>query len=165
MKKNIFKFLLPAVLLFSCLLQAEASITSVYDINLKKSQLTEIAQNDYLSFVNKNELIGYRLDTFNMLTAQYKSNATLIIERLNKNLEQIRLINESSEFSDSDKQIQINKIYQDSDAALYDLDSKSLDYIFSIRNSMPPITYNRYAKKFQEYYNSFQLTNSELSIK
>lgn len=161
----MFKFLLPIIMLFACILQVEAVINSEYDIKYKKDQLQAIATQDYLEFVNRNELIGYRLDSFNMSTAQYKNSAMLAVERLNKNLAKIEVIKESVDFSDSDKQIQINSLLQDSDAALYDLDSKSIGYIFSLRNTMPTITYNKYAKKFQEFYNSFELTNTQISIK
>lgn len=165
MIKNMFKFILPVLLLLGCFLQAEAAIMSEYDISFKKGQLQELAQYDYISFINKNELIGYRLDGFNMATSQYKNAVMITLERLNKNLAQIEIINNSTDFSDSDKQVQLNNIYQDSDAALYDLDSKSINYVFSLKNTMPSITFNRFAKRFIEFYNSFQLTNSQLSIR
>lgn len=165
MKKNLFKLLLPIVMLFAFILQVEATIMSEYDIRMKKEQLHTIAQYDYIDLINKNELIGYRLDSFNMATSQYKNAAMIAAERLNKNLAQIDIVNNSTDFSDSDKQVQINNIYQDSDAALYDLDSQSINYIYSLRNTMPSISFNRFAKKFIEFYNSFQLTNSQIGLK
>ncbi|HIS88135.1 TPA: hypothetical protein IAA87_01740, partial [Candidatus Avigastranaerophilus faecigallinarum] len=71
----------------------------------------------------------------------------------------------SSDFSDSDKAIQINKLYQDADAALYNFDSQTLNYLFSLRSIMPSISYQRYTKKFQEFYNGIGLTDNKLIVK
>lgn len=165
LKTRILKFLLLFFAFFAFVLNANATISSEYDINRKMEQLREIAQYDYISLINKNELIGYTLDSFNMASSQYKNSAYLAIEHFNSILSQIDTIKNSSDFSDSDKQLQISKLYQDADATLYNLDSQTMNYLFSIRNFMPSITYQRFVKKFQAFYNEFQLTNNEISVR
>lgn len=165
MKSKFLKVLFLLLAFFFCHLNASAVISSEADMMRKINQLKTLSQYDYLSLVNKNELIGYRLDSFNMASSQYKNSTKLVIDNFNSILFQIDTVRNSSDFSDSDKQIQINKLYQDADSALYNLDSQTINYLFSLRTFMPPITYQRYVKKFQSFYNEFQLTNNEISIK
>ncbi len=165
MKSKVLKVLFLLFAFLSCHLTASAVISSESDMMRKINQLKTISQYDYISLVNKNELIGYRLDSFNMASSQYKNSTKLVIDNFNSILFQIDTVRNSSDFSDSDKQIQINKLYQDADSALYNLDSQTINYLFSLRDFMPPITYQRYVKKFQSFYNEFQLTNNEISIK
>lgn len=165
LKTKVLKFLLLFVAFFAFVLNANAMISSESDMYRKLGQLKTIAQFDYLSLVNKNELIGYRLESFNMASSQYKNSANLVVENFNNILSQINTIRNSSDFSDSDKQMQISKLYQEADTILYNLDSQTINYLFSLRSFMPPITYQRYLKKFQAFYNELQLTNNEISVK
>ena len=165
LKSKLSKFLLLFISFFFFILSANALVNSSSDINAKIIKLNKIAQYDYNSFVNKNELIGYRLSNFNMLTSQYQNSAKQSVDNLNNIVFQIDTIRNSSDFSDSDKELQINKLYQDADTTLYNFDSQTLNYIFSLRNVMPSISYQRFAKKFQEFYNEIQLTDNKLSIK
>ena len=165
MKNRLLKIFFLVFALFAFVLNANAVVSSVADINKKIVDLKKISQYDYNSLVNKNELIGYRLDSFNMASAQYKNSANLVVDNFNNIIFQINTIKNSSDFSDSDKQVQINKLYQDADAALYNLDSQTMNYLFSLRTIMPTITYQRYVKKFQEFYNGIGLTDNKLSVR
>lgn len=162
---RLFKFLLLFIAFFFFILNANALVNSNSDINFKIVQLNKIAQFDYNSMVNKNELIGYRLNNFNMLTAQYQNSAKKAVDNLNNIIFQIDTIRNSSDFSDSDKELQINKLYQDADSILYNFDSDTLNYVFALRNFMPSISYQRYTKKFQAFYNEIQLTDNKLIVK
>lgn len=165
MKNNFLKIFFLIFSLFAFVLNASAIVSSEADINRKIVQLKKLSQYDYNSIVNKNELIGYRLNNFNMATAQYKNSANLVVDNFNNIIFQINTIKNSSDFSDSDKAIQINKLYQDADAALYNFDSQTLNYLFSLRSIMPSISYQRYTKKFQEFYNGIGLTDNKLIVK
>ncbi len=165
MKNKFLKIFFLIFSLFAFVLNASAIVSSEADINRKIVQLKKLSQYDYNSIVNKNELIGYRLNNFNMATAQYKNSANLVVDNFNNIIFQINTIKNSSDFSDSDKAIQINKLYQDADAALYNFDSQTLNYLFSLRSIMPSISYQRYTKKFQEFYNGIGLTDNKLIVK
>ena len=115
--------------------------------------------------VNKNELIGEIRSSFDMSTMQYKNNAGITAESLRNILRQIDIVKNSADFSDSDKNLQISKLYQDADSALYDLDSKTINYLMEVQRIMPTITYQRYVKKFLEQYNQMNLTGSQLYIR
>ena len=64
--------------------------------------------------------------------------------------------------SETDRAIQIKKLYQEADTTLYDIDSKTMQYLYSIRPLMPTLTYQKYSKKFKEFYNDLKLTNSKI---
>ncbi len=165
MKNKFLKILFLFTAFFSFCLSANALISSEADILNKINQLQVISDYDYISMVNKNELIGYRLDSFNMASYQYKNSAKQVIDNFKNLLFQMDTIKNSSDFSDSDKDVQIKKLYQEADSALYTLDSQTLNYLFSLRDFMPPITYQRYVKKFQAFYNDFHLTDGQISVK
>lgn len=164
MKSKFIKFLLLAALFFTSLLPANALILNDYDLNQGIAKLQRLFDHDYMTMINKSELIGYRLGNYNMLTSQYKNNAFLAIEECKKNLKQIQLVRNSSEYSDTEKQMQINILYQDCDRILYDIDNKTSTYLYSCRQNMPTITYQRYVKRFLEYYNSLHLTNNVIYV-
>ncbi len=165
MKNKFLKILFLFTIFFVFCLNANAIISSESDIINKINQLQVISDYDYISMVNKNELIGYRLDSFNMASSQYKNSARQVIDNFKNLLFQMDTIKNSSDFSDSDKDVQIKKLYQEADSALYTLDSQTLNYLFSIRDFMPPITYQRYVKKFQAFYNDFHFTDGQISVK
>ena len=165
MKKIIAKIFIVFALLISFIsTSANAAITSDYDLTYKRSQLQTIINTDFLSFINKTELIGYNLSNFNMHSSQYKYQINLAIEKLNGCANQIDFIRESKEISDSDKNIKINQVYMDANSALYEIDSKTINYIYTVREAMPTITYQKYIKKFTEFYNSIQLTESMINL-
>ncbi|HIS88195.1 TPA: hypothetical protein IAA87_02050, partial [Candidatus Avigastranaerophilus faecigallinarum] len=79
MKNKFLKIFFLIFSLFAFVLNASAIVSSEADINRKIVQLKKLSQYDYNSIVNKNELIGYRLNNFNMATAQYKNSANLVV--------------------------------------------------------------------------------------
>ncbi len=145
-------------------LSAQALITSDAEAMEKVESIQALASFDFYSLFNKSELIGYNLTSYNVTTSQYKQNAMATIELIRSSLSQIQLVRNSMDMTDEDKNIQINKLYQDIDGSLYALDSQTLNYIYSLRSIMPTITYQRFVKKFEEYYNSLQLTNNSMSL-
>lgn len=153
------------MMFFSWFCKADAYIASEYDIQRKVEQLQQLSEFDFLSLINKNELIGYRLDSFNMSCMFYSNSVRVVAENLNNILKQIELVKNSSDYSDTEKNMQISKLYQNADTALFELDSKTMSYLMDIRMGMPTITYDRYVKKFREYYNSLDLTGATIETK
>ena len=114
---NIFTALCLSLFLISS--AVNAAITSEADVTYKLNQVQSIVNYDFNSMVNKNELIGEIRSSFDMSTMQYKNNAGITAESLRNILRQIDIVKNSADFSDSDKNLQISKLYQDADSALY----------------------------------------------
>ena len=74
------------------------------------------------------------------------------------------MLRDSIDLTTEDRDLKIRKIYQDIDAALYSLDSQTLSYIFAMRNIMPTITYQRFVKRFEAFYNSLGLTENQMTL-
>ena len=127
-------------------------------------KLDTIASTDLFSMVNKSELIGIRYENYKMLTNQYQSEvlgtANLLRDKLNK----INIILNSADYSDTEKQMQSNALYQEINLALNTIDTRTMNYIFALRDYMPTITYQRYNKKFSDFYNSFGITDTKVNI-
>ena len=165
MKNKLLNFFLAIAMFFAIALNADAAINSQSDIYAKANSVKKLAEYDYTALIGKTELIGYRLNSFNFSATQYKNNAYQTYEALNNINSQIDVVRNSSDFSDSDKQLQINKLYQDANTALYDLDSKTMTYVYSLRNFLPSISFSRYSKKFLDFYNSQKITENEIVVK
>lgn len=165
MKRKFFSCLFAIVLaLFTFSQNVNAQINSEADIYQKIGQLNILIQQDFVEFVNKSDLVGYRLESFKMSSSNYKNVARMTVEKLGKMLEQINSINQSSEFSDSDKAMQIAKIYQDATTDLYNMDTQTINYMISLNQFMPTITYSRFVKKYQDFYNDLDITNTDLTV-
>ena len=150
---------------FSSISSAQAIIYSEYDIEVAIEKMNQLASENLLDFVNKNELIGYRYDNVNMSTIQYQTNVKAAADALVNMRNRIDIVRNSADFSDSEKNMQISQIYQQADASLSDISSKTVWYLIELRRSMPTITYQRYVTKFQDYYNDLNINNSPISIK
>lgn len=165
MKNRILTLIFAVVFsLFSFALYADAQIRTDSDIFYKRNQLQVIVNQDFMSFINKNEMIGSRKDSFNIDTQFYKNYVYGLIEKINKSTQQMEIIRSSQELSDTDKMMQINNIYQDIDYSMYDLDSKTINYLLNCKKSMPTLTFQTFAKKFQDFYNNFKFTNNRIYI-
>ena len=165
MKKILSLFSVLCILFFSAISSAEAVIYSEYDIDVAIQKMNELASQDLLSFVNRNELIGFRLENVNMATMQYQTTVKATADSLVNMRNRIDIVKNSADFSDSEKNMQINQIYQEADASISNTTSKTVMYLIELRNSMPTITYQRYVKKFQEYYNQLNLGNYQVDVK
>ena len=162
MLKKIFYFVCFLILAFP--MSVQAFIQSDGEAMEKTGQLQELVDYDFFTLFNKSELIGMKLTDYNVLTAQYKQTAMSTIEIVQSSLGQIALVRNSVDLTDEDKTLQINKAYQDIDTALSSLNWQTVNYIYSLRAIMPTITYQRFVKKFEAYYNSLKLTDSKINI-
>ena len=166
MRTKLFSFIFALFLaLFSFAPSASALVYSDADIYQKINQLQIIMQTDYISFINKAEVVGYRLSSFEMQTMNYKNQARMNIENLNNILTQINEIRNSMELSESDKNMQISRLYQQSANLLFGMDNMTMNYLLSLNTILPSITYNRFINRFQEFYNELNLTNADVKVK
>lgn len=164
--KKILKAIMLSIsaLLIMSVNSCYALIFNEDDILVAIDKLTEIANEDFFSMVNKSELIGIRYENFNMLTMQYQSEVAGTANLLRDKLNKINLIMNSSDYSDTEKQMQTNALYQEVNLALNTIDTRTMNYIFSLRDFMPSITYQRYNKKFTEYYNDIDITGNKINM-
>ena len=165
MKKLLSNIILTIALFMFIALNSFAAITSSIEIDEKIDQLNKIVDLNIYSFINKTDLIGERALDFEVNTTQYKKDTILAIESLKDLLNQIDLIKSSNDISSEEKNIQISRLYQEADKILYNIDSKTIQYIYMLHHSMPTITYQRFSKKFREFYNNLSLTNNKLTSK
>ena len=165
MKKILSLLSILCIVFFSAISTVEAVVYSEYDIDVAIQKMNELASRDLLSFVNRNELIGFRLENVNMATMQYQTTVKATADSLVNMRNRIDIVKNSADFSDSEKNMQINQIYQEADASISNTTSKTVMYLIELRNSMPTITYQRYVKKFQEYYNQLNLGNYQVDVK
>lgn len=165
MKKILNLLSILCIVFFSAISSVEAVVYSEYDIDVAIQKMNELASQDLLSFVNRNELIGFRLENVNMATMQYQTTVKATADSLVNMRNRIDIVKNSADFSDSEKNMQINQIYQEADASISNTTSKTVMYLIELRNSMPTITYQRYVKKFQEYYNQLNLGNYQVDVK
>ncbi len=158
MKKKLFGILsLVFLLFFSCLSGVCAYINSKGDMNNVVKKLDQLYAYDYSTFINKGELIGVKLESFNFLTMTYKRQVSLTRETIVNSMNKIDIVQNSEDFSDTDKEMQINQLYKDCNAAIADLHNKTMNYLLDLRTDLPTITYDRYKAKFQAYFNSLQI--------
>ena len=166
MKIKLFGLIFALFLaMFSFVQSASALIYSESDIYQKIDKLKVIMNTDYISFINKADLVGYRLSSFDMQTMNYKNQARMNIENLNNILSQIKDIRYSMELSETDKNMQISKSYQQAANLLFGMDNMTMNYLLSLNTIMPTITYDRFVNRFQEFYNELNLTNADVKVK
>lgn len=165
MKKLLGLLTLVCLLFFSAITDANAAINNKYELRAAADKVSEIARYDVLSFVNKNELIGYMLDNFNLRAMDYQRIAQYHAENMYGYITQIEIIENSVDFSDTEKEMKCRQFYQYADTSLADLNSKTISYLVGLRDMMPTITYQRYVKRFLDYYNDLNLTETDIRIR
>lgn len=162
MLKKLFCFV--CLLVFALPLAANAAVRSEGEAMTKMNQVQTIIDYDFYSFFNKSELIGNNLVNYNISTSQYKQAARSTKELISSSLSQAKMLRDAIDLTPEDRELKMRKIYQDIDAALYSLDSQTLSYIFAMRNIMPTITYQRFVKRFEAFYNSLGLTENQMTL-
>lgn len=159
MKKYLLTLLISGMLL----LPANAGmINSEYDAKAKLTKINQLIDKNFADFVNKSDMIGEKAINFQMATIQYKQTTKVSAEAIKSQINEIQIIKNSADYSDSDKDSMIKKLYIDIETNVYNIDSQSLNYLISLRRVMPSITYQKYVKNFKEYYNSLGLTGNAL---
>lgn len=166
MKNKFFGFVLAVFFaLFMSIQSAFALIYSDADIYQKIDKLNVISNTDFISFINKADMVGYRLAGFEMTTSNYKNYIRMTTEQLSNISTQIQEIRRTTELSETDKNMQISKMYQDATTLMFNVDNQTMNYLISLNQLMPTITYARFIKTYQEFYNGLNITNSDIKIK
>lgn len=166
MKNKFFGILFTVFfVLFAFAQNAFAVIYSDGDIYQKINQLNVISNTDFMTFINKTDLVGYRLAGFEMTSANYKNYVRMTTEQLTTLLNQIQEVRNTTELSETDKNLQISKMYQDATGLLFNVDNQTMNYLMSLNKTMPTITYSRFVKNYQEFYNGLGLTNTDVHVK
>ena len=161
MKKQISKFIVTAALVISSTVSANALVDSSYNLDLTIQNLDTLASADLNVLVNKSDLVGERRQNFDLLTAQYLNEVRLARQNL-INIQNQLNISSASDSEASDSSYKTGKLYQEAEAAIFDLESKTINYLYSIQVIMPTVSYQKYSKKFRAFYNSFNFTNNEI---
>ena len=95
MKKILSLLSIVILMFFSSICNVQAAIMNEYELRAAADKVMDVANTDLLSMVYKNELIGYRLDTFQMRSQEYQRTAQYHSENLYALLNKIELINNS----------------------------------------------------------------------
>ena len=163
--RNKFLGLIALVCLvfFSVVNVANALIYSQQDVYYSISKLRKLATEDMISMINKTEIIGYRYDNFKIVTMQYQRNVAAAADNLQNIASRIELIENSTDYSDTEKDMQVQKLYQEADATISKVHTVTIDYVIGL-NQLPSITYQKFVKKFQAFYNDLGLTDSDINI-
>lgn len=135
---------------------------STYEVEEAIYKLEQLAQDDFFSMVNKSELIGVRYDSFNMQTMQYQSDIANIVGIFKEKLNKIEIIESSTDYSDTEKQMQLNNLYQEINSLLNSVDTKTIYYMNNLGTFMPTITYQKYCRDFTQYYNNLEITTYKI---
>ena len=151
------------LLLFSVVNEVNAVIFSQADVYVAIERMRDLAGKDMMSMINKSEIIGYRYDNFRIVTMQYQRNIAAAADNLQNIANRINLIENSSDYSDTEKNMQVQKLYQEADATISKVHTATMDYLIGL-NQLPTITYSKFVRKFQDYYNSLNLIDSDISI-
>lgn len=154
-------FLIPIIvvlMLFNCISSAQAYISSPEDLHNTILKLYELRNFDSLSFINRSELIGERLANFNEARFAYNSAIESGLHQLLQYEEELNTLTSSGD--DTEQKIidlQKQRIYHDANAVVSNINSQAGIFLQAIRPVMPTISYQKYRKKFYEYYEAVEL--------
>ena len=153
-------FLIPIIsllMLFTCISSAQAYINSQQDLHNAILKIYDLRNFDSMKFISKSELIGERLTDFNEARYVYNSTLESGMYQLMQFEEEINRLNNSTNMDQRAIDTQIQRIYNNANAVVSNINSQAGMYIQRIRYSMPTMTYQKYRKKFYEYYESVNL--------
>lgn len=165
MKKKLLSAIsLICLLVFSLCGDAIAAVYSQADINNVSHKLMQVSTMDMMSFINKSDLVGYRYTNFQMQTEQYKRSMSATITNLQSISNRINIVKNSIDFSDSEKEMQTRQLYQEADTAINSVNTLTINYLIGLKQSMPTITYQKFVRKFQEYYNGLKIDSNNIYV-
>lgn len=148
-------FLIPVIaimMLFGMVLKADAYIQNEYDIQVTMQKLEDLRNTDISSFVNRGEIIGTRLDDFNMIYSTYTSYLSAAIAQLGEIKNEIQKFNNMQGIQEQERFAQISKLYQTANTVVQNVNLQTNSFVYNSSKPMPTITYDRFKKKFMAYY-------------
>lgn len=152
-KKFLLIPLFLLMLMFSFVSSAEAYIQNEVDLANKIRSLQTLRDADTITMINKAELIGYRLEDFNSARMGYNSAISYAIDQLYQ-IQNDLAKNELSGLDENAKLMQKLALFQRADTVISNLNTQTNMYMETIRYPMPILTYEKYRKKFWNFYNS-----------
>lgn len=155
--KSILVSIVTIILLFCMTLQANAYISTEQDLQNNIKKLQTLRNFNPGSIISKGDLIGYRLDDFNMAVNTYNTAITYSIDQLLQVQSDIAKFKTMSGITNSDRYAQIEKLYQQANTVMSGLESQTTTFVQNASKPMPTLTYERFKKKFWEYYYSLGL--------
>jgi len=163
MKKKAAAFFLTAVLMVSSALSAFAGVQSLEEIYSAAEGLGKMAECDLSGLIGSAELIGESKRFFNIAASQYKN---LVKQGQENMLRQAAIIEQIQTYNlpEDEKYAKINEHYQDADNIIYGINARSLEHLYGLERFMPTVSYQKYSKKFLNFYNGLHLSDTELSI-
>ena len=154
--KKIFGLI--ALFLSFLFIPAFADVSDERDIQDVVAKLNGIISMNPYSLFNKSELIGYRRDQFEMSTNHYKARVTSARDRILNLSNQMKTIKKDTNINDEDRATAMTGSMQEVNGYIAEVDSLTYSYLNEIRWFMPSLTYQRYYKKFQNYYSYLNVT-------
>ncbi|MBQ3640458.1 hypothetical protein II906_00765 [bacterium] len=135
-----------------------ADVSNDRDIQDAVAKLNGIVSMNPYSLFNKSELIGYRRDQFEMSTNHYKARVAAARDRISNLRSQLKSIKNDNSINEEEKSTKLDGSLQEINGYLAEVDSLTFAYLNEIRWFMPSLTYQRYYKKFQNYYSYLNIT-------
>lgn len=141
-----------------------AAVSSVDEIETEMDKIMQLNETDFGSFYNRSEMIGANKSSFNIVSSEYKLKNKASIDSLSKIISTINDIEGSEEFSDSDKNSQINELIQKANEELNKTSNNAINYVTNLGPYMPTITYNRFKTAFINYYNDLYINENQIEL-
>lgn len=160
MKKFFKSLLATSLIVFSLNSLAFASINDVEELETEINKIESLNNTSFNTFFNKSEVIGTALSNFNIKTSEFKLQNKRTLDGLKKIKENINSIENSDEFSDSDKEVKITELIQKANEEINQTGDYATNYLAKIRFTLPTLTYQRFEKEFIDYYNSLDINGS-----
>lgn len=164
MKNFIKSLLIIALSIFFINSNALAAVTSAEEIEFEINKIEELNNTDFSSFYNSSELVGINRSSFNIQVSEYKLNNKSITDSLQSIVKSINAIEQSDEFTDSEKNSKINDLIQKANDELNKIGKSTASFISSLGGFMPTITQSRFKKAFINYYNELYINENEISL-
>jgi hypothetical protein len=139
---------------------AFATVNDVEDLSTEMSKIQNLNNTSFNTFFNRSEVIGTALSNFNIKTSEFKLQNKRTLESLRKIKENIESIENSDEFSDSDKEVKITELIQNANQEIDQTGGYATEYLAKVRYTLPTLTYQRFEKQFIDYYNSLDINGS-----
>ncbi len=154
MKRKLLLLTLSVIFsIFFTAYNAFAAVQSVSDINNKIIAIEKVQNMDFTTMYNKTDLIGQNRDNFKMAADNYKRFAQMTAGKLRT------IQNEIGNASSGGTSTSVSNLYYDADNVIYEFNNKTNAFLAELELFMPSITYQKFVKKFNTYYNSLNILN------
>ena len=163
--KKFFKSLLVIALFMFCInTNVYAAVSSTEEISYEVNKIMELNDIDFSQFYNSSEVVGMNRSSFNIVVSEYKLKNKTIVDSLQSIISMIDKIQQSDEFTDSEKDSKTNELMQKANEELNKMGSNAMSFVSSVGYYLPTITYGKFKKAFAECYNSLYINEIEINL-